>query len=82
MALVCHSLDIKNACSFQTLISLTTVVRPAYCHLKSEVAALQLMLSCCVLVCRAILHQGYIKLQLHAIALINIEQRYKRNKQL
>jgi len=34
------SLDIKKSCSFQILISLTTVVRPGYCHLKSEVAAL------------------------------------------
>jgi len=34
------SLDIKNSCSFQTLISLTAVVRPGYCHLKSEFAAL------------------------------------------
>jgi len=33
------SLDIKKSCSFQKLISLTTVVRPGYCHLKSEVAA-------------------------------------------
>jgi hypothetical protein len=28
------SLDIKKSCSFQILISLTTVVRPGYCHLK------------------------------------------------
>jgi len=34
------SLDIKKSCSFQILVSLTTVVRPGYCHLKSEVAAL------------------------------------------
>jgi len=34
------SLDIKKSCSFQILISLATVVRPGYCHLKSEVAAL------------------------------------------
>jgi len=34
------SLDIKKSCSFQILISLTTVVRPGYCHLKSVVAAL------------------------------------------
>jgi len=34
------SLDIKKSCLFQLLISLTTVVRPGYCHLKSEVAAL------------------------------------------
>jgi len=33
------SLDIKKSCSFQILISLTTVVQPGYCHLKSEVAA-------------------------------------------
>jgi len=34
------SLDIKKSCSFQILVSLTTVVRPGCCHLKSEVAAL------------------------------------------
>jgi len=34
------SQDIKKSYSFQILISLTTVVRPWYCHLKSEVAAL------------------------------------------
>jgi len=34
------SLDIKESCSLQILISLTTVVWPGYCHLKSEVAAL------------------------------------------
>jgi len=34
------SLDIDKSCSFQILISLTTVVRPGDCHLKSEVAAL------------------------------------------
>jgi len=38
MALICHSLDIKKSCSFQILISLTTVVQPGNCHLKSEVA--------------------------------------------
>jgi len=26
------SLDITKSCSFQILISLTTVVRPGYCH--------------------------------------------------
>jgi len=34
------SLYIKKSSSFQILISLTTVVRPGYCHLKSEVTAL------------------------------------------
>jgi len=34
------SLDIKESCSFQLLMSLTTVVRPGYCDLKSEVATL------------------------------------------
>jgi len=34
------SLDIKKSCSFQILISLTKVVRPGYCNLKSEVAVL------------------------------------------
>jgi len=34
------SQDIKKSCSFQILISLTTIVQPEYIHLKSEVAAL------------------------------------------
>jgi len=34
------SLDIKKSCSFQILISLTTVSPARICHLKSEVAAL------------------------------------------
>jgi len=29
------SLGIKKSCSFQILISLTTVVRPGYCHFKN-----------------------------------------------
>jgi len=40
------SLDIKKSCSFQILISLTTVVWPGYCRLKSEVAALNLCWCC------------------------------------
>jgi len=35
------SLDIKKSRSFQILVSLTTVVRPGYCHLISEFAALK-----------------------------------------
>jgi len=43
------SLDIKKSCSFQILMSLTTVVQPGYCHFKwSWSPRLMLMLSCCV----------------------------------
>jgi len=45
------SLDIKKSCSFQRIISLTTVVRPGYCHLKSEVAALNWCWCCQVVFC-------------------------------
>jgi len=45
------SLDIMKSCSFQILISLTTVVRPGYCHLKSEVAALDWCWCCQVVFC-------------------------------
>jgi len=52
------SLDIKKS-SFQILVSLTTVVQPEYCHLKSKVAAqLMLTLSCWVLVWCSTLHRS------------------------
>jgi len=52
------SLDIEKSCSFQILISLTTVAQPGYCHLKSEVAALNWCWFCHVLVWCSTLHRS------------------------
>jgi len=45
------SLDIKKSCSFQKLISLTTVVRPGCWYLKSEDAALNWYWCCRLVFC-------------------------------
>jgi len=52
------SLDIKKLC----YLSLTTIVQPGYCHLKSEVAALNWCWCwwCSVLVWCSTLHSTYL----------------------